>query len=230
MILRPGTVRVALLLLAALLVVAPACTTVGGAPSRGGVYGARGDVVGEVRAVDARRGRIHVREAYGRARTVRYDRGTRVFDGRREYPVSWLRRGDGVRIRVVYDRRGAPWADRVYVRPGGWERWGDHGRGGDDGRWEDGRWGDRGGEDGRWDDRWRDGMRVERLAGTVRSVELRRGYFTLEQGRSRLVVVRIPGRLDRDDARRVGRLRRGDYVHVEVRFGDRGAAELIRFR
>jgi|SRR5690606_13525019 len=74
------------------------------------------------------------------------------------------------------------------------------------------------------------GRRVERLAGTVRHLDVRRGYFTLEQGRSRSVVVRVSNNIRREDARRFSRLRRGDRVRVDVLPVNRSTVQLIRFR
>lgn len=72
--------------------------------------------------------------------------------------------------------------------------------------------------------------RVARLNGTVAAVDARRGRFTVRQGRQQPVVVYLPHRVSRDDARRFDRLRRGDRVRVEVRAVGRGSAELVRFR
>lgn len=72
--------------------------------------------------------------------------------------------------------------------------------------------------------------RVQRLDGTIGWLDSRRNSFTLERGRNNRVVVRVPSRLQRDDLRRMERLRRGDRVSIDVREVDRGAVELIRFR
>ena len=71
--------------------------------------------------------------------------------------------------------------------------------------------------------------RVERLDGRVGEVNLRQGYFTVEQGRER-VAVRIPNGLDRNELRKVERLRRGDRVDVDVRTISGDEAELVRVR
>src|SRR5690606_24740654 len=139
--------------------------------------------VGEIRSIDARRGRLQVDLAYGGTRTVYFDRRTKVVgQGRRS--VSSLRRGDDVRIRVAYDRRGTAWADRIEVYRNGWAR----------------------NDRGRWDDRRVVTARRVQWQGTVRSIERRRNYFVLDRGRSN-VVVRIPSTLSRDEARRLDRLR-----------------------
>jgi hypothetical protein len=79
-------------------------------------------------------------------------------------------------------------------------------------------------------DRSRSTARTERIDGTVGRVDSRRGHFTLERGRNQTVLVYVPNRLSRDDARRVDRLRRGDRVRLEVRPVGRSQAELVRFR
>lgn len=79
-------------------------------------------------------------------------------------------------------------------------------------------------------DRGRAAVRTERLNGTVSRVDARRGHFTLQHDRNRSVVVYVPARMSRDDARRFDGLRRGDRVRVEVVGTGRGAVELVRFR
>jgi hypothetical protein len=166
----------------------------------GGGGGARTAFVdGQIRSVDTRRARLQVRDQWNRSHTVRFDRRTLVTYRHRQYPVTALERGDLVRIRLVRDRAGSLWADRVDVR-----------------------------ESVR--DRGRIYGRTERLTGTVAGVDRRRGVFTIQPSRYETLVVHVPGRLSRDDARRFDRLRRGDRVRVEVRAVGRGAAELVRFR
>lgn len=117
---RFGTLQVVLPMLAASLVVGSACSLDVLGPL-GGVHGEPDEIVGEVRSVDTRRGHMHIRDAHRwRTWTVYYDRRTRVYYRGRRYPVSGLRRGDDVRIRLDYDRHGRAWADRVEIRGGGW--------------------------------------------------------------------------------------------------------------
>jgi hypothetical protein len=160
-------------------------------------------VSGEIRSLDARRGRMQVRDDYagGRTHTLRYDNRTRVVYAQRQYPASSLSRGDQVRVRVTYDRSGNAWADRVEVRRSAQQQ-----------------------------RTVANSSRVERLDGVVRQVDNRRGWFTLEQSRSRSVRVYVPTRLNGTDARRFDRLRRGDRVRVEVRALGRNEAQLVRFR
>jgi hypothetical protein len=72
--------------------------------------------------------------------------------------------------------------------------------------------------------------RTTRIDGVVRQVDTRRGYFTLEQSRSRSITVYVQQRLSSSDARRFDRLRRGDRIRAEVRLSGRNRAELVRFR
>jgi hypothetical protein len=193
----------ALAIAGAALLAASGCAPLGAMDDAMG--SARGATLsGEIRSVDARRGRIEVRESHnGRHQTLRVDRQTRVVYRQRSYPVSALERGDLVRVRVERDRDGQRWAERIDVResvrerraPGGWGS-----------------------------------ARVERVEGTVSRVEPRRGYFTLQVGRNDLLTVLVPSRLGRDDGRRFERLRRGERVRAEVRMVGRGQAELVRFR
>lgn len=193
--------------LAVLAGVASSCGATGGLGSVGDVLGGGSSVYGEVRSVDTRRGRIQVREQYGRDQTVRFDNRTRVIYQNRQYPVSSLSRGDRVQMRVEYDRNDTAWADRIEVRSSARD---------------DRRGTDRGSV---WS------TRVQRLDGRVQRVDTRRGYFTITQNRSRDVVVYMPRNARHDDVRRFERLRRGDRVRVEVRSrGNGDQAELVRFR
>lgn len=72
--------------------------------------------------------------------------------------------------------------------------------------------------------------RVERVDGRVRSIDHRRGHFTIERNRANTVIY-MPARARSADLRRFDRLRRGDRVRADVRYTGRGnQAELVRFR
>ena len=80
---------------------------------------------------------------------------------------------------------------------------------------------------------YREGSRrgsVSRLEGRVSGVDTRRGVFRLDRGRSGSLLVYVPPRVSRDDARRFERLRSGQRVRVDVRPISRSEAELVRFR
>ena len=197
---------------------AVACAPLESLGRTGDVFGGGDSLYGEVRSVDTRRGRIQVREQNGRDQTVRYDNRARVVYQNREYPVSSLERGDVVRMRVEYDRNDTAWVDRIEVRSSA--RRTDR-RDRDDDRYDDR-------DDRNRGDVW--GSRVERLEGRVQAIDARRGYFTVTDDRSR-VLVYMPRNARREDVRRFERLRRGERVRVEVRSRGRGdQAELVRFR
>jgi hypothetical protein len=108
-----GTFAVATLLLMS----AASCSPLDAMLGDTGMPSSRNTLVsGEIRSLDTRRGRIEVRDDRGRNQTVHYDNRTRVTYQQRQYPASQLQRGDQVRMQVVYDRSGTPWADRIDVR------------------------------------------------------------------------------------------------------------------
>lgn len=166
----------------------------------GGVYG--GDVSGEVRRIDTQRREIEVRSGWGGAERVRYDGRTQVYYGQRRYDVRDLERGDLVRMRVEQDRRGERYATVIEVR---------------------GNASDRGGRGER-------SGRLERLGGSVARIDDRAGWFEVVPGRSRAVRVILPYDPPRSVRDRFRRLRRGQYVEVEVYRIDGSRAELYRFR
>jgi hypothetical protein len=155
---------------------------------------------GEVVAVDTRFGRLEIREDRGRSYTVRYDDRTRVVGGSRSYSVRDLRRGDVVAVRVVQDRSGEAWADRIELRDTVASR---------DGR--SGRVTEISGSVS-----WLD----TRNGSFGMSLGLFRPSATIYTSRN----------TSRSDRNRAERLRRGDRVRVEVREIGRNEYELVRFR
>jgi hypothetical protein len=199
-----GSTGRALVLTASLLA---GCTTWGDTPWSPRPYGSRTVVVeGEIRSVDDRHGLVVLATDRGRTTEVRVDRSTRITYGRDSYHIDALERGDVVRVWVQVNGRGEGWADRIDVRQ---------------------RVQDRQRDRYRYDDDYRG--RSERLQGRVGEVNLRGGYFTVEQGQGR-TLVRLPDGLERDELRKVERLRRGDRVELDVRATVRGEAELIDVR
>jgi cold shock CspA family protein len=159
-------------------------------------------VHGEIRSIDTRSGRLQVRDDRGRSQTLRYDRQTTVVNGNRRMAVSSLQRGDRVRVRMVYDRQGRPWAERVEVRG--------HARN------------DR--------DRGRHATaRVERLDGTVAWVDGRRGMVGVTRNNQTLTV-HASSQMSRSDQNRFDRLRRGQRIRIDVMPVGRNQFQLVRFR
>lgn len=180
-------------------------------PDRGGYAD---DVRGEVRRVDTRNRRIEVVSRGGRGVTAYYDGRTRVEYRGRGYGVSSLERGDEVSMRLRRDGGRTLYTDYIRVTEsvrdrGGWGR-DDRGRDRDRGR-----------------DAWRGSGR---LYGTVTSVDSRRWRFEVRGERGERVVVSVPSSVNRNDADRFRRLRRGDRVDLQVRPLSDDRAELRRFR
>jgi hypothetical protein len=201
------------LVLTASLLAAPGCARFGDTGWGTRVPAARSAVIdGQVWSVDGRRGRLQVRNARGRTSTMYVDRATRVVYRRRNYPVDALERGDVVRVWVEVDERGDAWADRVEVRESVRERYD---------RYGDDRYG--------YEDReYRD--RIELVEGRVGEVNLRSRFFTLDTGSNRSLAVYLDDEVDREEYRRIERLRRGDRVRADVRPISGTEAELVRIR
>jgi hypothetical protein len=205
------------LVLTASLIAAPGCAPFGDAGWGLRLPAGRSAVMdGEVWSVDGRRGRVQVRSSRGRSNTLYVDRATRVTYRRRSYGVEALERGDIVRVWLDVDGRGEAWADRIEVLESVRERYDRYGYD----RYDD----DEDRADGRY------ATPVGRIEGRVGEVDLRNGYFTVEQGFGRSVAVYVPGALDRNEFRRVQQLRRGDRVRAEVRPLSGNEAELLRMR
>jgi cold shock CspA family protein len=102
-------------LLAAVLSTA-GCGALASAAGGIGTQGRTDLVHGEVRSVDSRSQRLHLRQERGGNVALRYDDRTRVVYHQRTFPVTALERGDRVSVRVVRDRGGQTWAERIDVR------------------------------------------------------------------------------------------------------------------
>jgi hypothetical protein len=168
-----------------------------------GDYGSGSDVMGEVRYVDTRAREIELRSESGRTVIVRYDNRTRVTFRQKDYSVSNLEPGDYVAMRTQQDRDGRLFTDLVTVRESAQDRTGS------------------GGRSGRPD-------RMERLEGTVESVDARRGTFEVRD-RGRFVVVSVPFNAPRSVMERFNRLRQGDVVRIEGRFSNQDRFDLENF-
>jgi Domain of unknown function (DUF5666) len=175
-----------------------------------GDYGnATGDIVGEVRSVDSRSRQIEIRTDAGRTQNIQYDSQTRVVYRQREYAVSNLEPGDYVAVSTEQDRDGRLYAAVVTVRESVQDRGGSSPR--------------RGGSD-----RDRAG-RLDRLEGTVESIDSRRGQFEVRDRSNRLIVVALQYNAPRSLSDRFDRLREGDTVRIEGRFLNPDRFELESF-
>ena len=153
----------------------------------GGIFG-NNDLVGEIRNVDTRGKEIELRTEAGRREHVRYDNNTRVVYRQREYAVSNLEPGDYVAVRAKQDRNGGYFTDYITVRES---------------------MQDRGGYSGR------SRSRLDRLEGTIESIDSRRGTFEVRSRNDRRVLVSLPFDASRADRQRFDRMREGDTVRLE---------------
>jgi Domain of unknown function (DUF5666) len=168
-----------------------------------GDYGnATGDIVGEVRSVDSRSRQIEIRTDAGRTQNIQYDSQTRVVYRQREYAVSNLEPGDYVAVSTEQDRDGRLYAAVVTVRESVQDRGGSTR--------------DRAG-------------RLDRLEGTVESIDSRRGQFEVRDRSNRLIVVALQYNAPRSLSDRFDRLREGDTVRIEGRFLNPDRFELESF-
>lgn len=186
------------LMLALTLPVISGCAGMGLEEILGGVP-MGGDVRGEIEWVDERNREIGVSGGWGGRETVSYDSRTRVVYQRRTYEVRDLERGDLVSIDVDSDSRGRRYARTIQVERSV--------------RDSDGRTG---------------GRRLQRYEGRVQWVDLDRGEFGAEIGRTQYTVV-LPHRSDDSTLRHFRRLRRGDRTRFEGEQFDRRVIELYRF-
>jgi hypothetical protein len=128
-----------------------------------------------------------------------------VLYRRVEYTLEALEPGDVVRVFVALDRNGTAWAERVDVRTSVDER-----------------------------REYRNGSPRPReyawLDGKVARMDPEDRWFTVQVRQHDEIVVYVPEDLGRDDERRLGRVRRGDYVRIEVRPITGSEAELVGFR
>lgn len=132
------------------------------------------DLTGEVERVDTRREEIFLRTRDGRTTVVSFDRQSRVLYRGRELPVTALRPGDQVALRVRGGERGVPVADLVRVR----EQLGERERVARSGR-------------------------IETLEGIVERVEEGRGFFELRPSRGPTVRVMVPENREREELARL---------------------------
>lgn len=105
----------------AVLLMAAGCASMAGWENVLGMPGSGGQLRGEVDRIDSRRREIRLVSGWGRSTTVSYDARTEVVGARRR-SVSGLSRGDEVSMRVMRDRAGHLYTDRIYLERDGRDR------------------------------------------------------------------------------------------------------------
>jgi hypothetical protein len=179
-----------------------ACSQVG---SLGGVLGSvlspqPMSVSATVRSVDTRAQQISLAQSNGSLVSVGYDNNTRVIYQNQNYPVTSLEYGDQVTARVTDQGNNVYYADSIFVtQPVN----GSTSTGGN--------------------------STQQSLQGTVRSVDLSNGWFTLNVGNNNTLTVSMPYRATNADMNRFQSLRSGDYVRLYGIFLNSNRVELQRF-
>jgi hypothetical protein len=162
------------------------------------------DVVGSVERVDIDARRLHLRPPDGGRRVVVYSRDAQVFYRGREYPVTRLAPGDVVAMQMKRDSRGEPYVDLIRIQE---ERISGRGTSED----------------------FSPTPRIERLAGTVESINRRNDSFELNDRPGQLVLVLLSENVRDSDRERFQTLRSGDRVRVEGKYVGYDRFEMLSF-
>jgi hypothetical protein len=162
------------------------------------------DVVGLVERVDLDARQLHVRPNSGPRRVVVYSRDAQVFYRGRVYPVTRLVPGDVVAMQIKPDRRGEPYVDLIRIQE---ETVSDRGRRED----------------------FTATRRIERLAGTVESINRRDDSFELNNRPGQIVLVALSENVRDSDRERFRTLQTGDRVRVEGKYVGSDRFEMLSF-
>jgi hypothetical protein len=162
------------------------------------------DVVGSVERVDLDARRLYLRPPDGGRRVVVYSRDAQVFYRGREYPVTRLASGDVVALQMKQDSRGEPFVDLIRIQEE---------TASDRGRRED----------------FTTAPRIERLAGTVESINPRDDSFELNNRPGQIVLVALSENVRDSDRERFRTLRSGDRVRIEGKYVGAERFEMLSF-
>jgi hypothetical protein len=174
------------------------------------------DVVGVVERVDLDTRELHVRPNSGPRRVIVYSRDAQVFYQGRVYPVTRLVPGDVVAMQIKPDSRGEPYVDLIRIQE---ETVSDRGR-----RIQEETVSDR----GRRED-FTTARRIERLAGTVESINPRDDSFELNNRPGQIVLVAMSEYVRDSDRERFRTLRSGDRVRIEGKYVGHERFEMLSF-
>jgi hypothetical protein len=162
------------------------------------------DVVGSVERVDLAARRLYLRPTSGERRIIAYSGDAQVFYRGRVYPLTRLAPGDVVAMQMKQDTRSGPYVDLIRIQE---EPASDRGRGEDFGS----------------------APQIERLTGTVASVDRRGDSFELDRQPGQIVSVALSENLRDSDRERFRTLRSGDHVRIEGKFIGRDRFEMLSF-
>jgi hypothetical protein len=162
------------------------------------------DVVGLVERVDLDARQLYVRPNSGPRRVVVYSRNAQVFYRGREYPVTRVVPGDVVAMQIKPDSRGEPYVDLIRIQEEAVS---------DRGRRED----------------FTTARRIERLAGTVESINRRNDSFELNNRPGQIISVDLSEYVRDSDKERFQTLRTGDRVRIEGKYLGSDRFEMLSF-
>jgi hypothetical protein len=162
---------------------------------------ARPDMVGTVERVDFAACQLYLRPITGDPRVVSYSRDAQVFDHGRVFPLSRLEPGDVVAMQIKQDTRGDSYVDLIRIQQ-------EAVSGRDDASAT---------------------KKIERLAGTVESVNRRDNSFELDRPPDQTLLVALSENVRDSDRERFRRLRSGDHVRIEGKFTGRDRFEMLSF-
>jgi hypothetical protein len=187
---------------AALLVVATACAGNLG-NILGGVLGGGGasgnQLSGTVRGVDTRYQQISIQTSNGQTVPVSYDNQTQVVYQNQNYPPTSLEYGDQITARIQANGNSY-YTDYIQV---------DQSVNNGSGNVSSGN--------------------VQSLQGTIRSVDRRNGFFTVDIGNYNTVTVTMPYNASSNDVNRFNSLRNGDFVRFYGVYTGQSQVQLRQF-
>jgi hypothetical protein len=162
------------------------------------------DVVGSVERVDLGARRLYLRPNGGESRVVVYSRDAQVLYRGREYPVTRLAPGDVVAMQIKQDTRGESYVDLIRIQE------------------------ENVSERVKRED-FTAARRIERLAGTVESINRRNDSFELNNRPGQIVLVALSENVRDSDKERFRTLRTGDRVRIEGKYVSNDRFEMLSF-
>jgi hypothetical protein len=168
------------------------------------------DVVGSIERVDVDARRLYLRPPGGERRVVAYSRDAQVLLRGRTYPVTRLEPGDVVAMQMKRDTRGESYVDLIRVQ-------------------EETRIREENVSDRTRREDLTAAPRIERLAGTVQSINRRDNSFELDNRPAQMVSVALSQYVRDSDIERFQTLRSGDHVRIEGKYVGRDRFEMLSF-
>jgi len=165
----------------------------------GGGAASGNQLSGTVRGVDTRYQQISIQTSNGQTVPVSYDNQTQVVYQNQNYPPTSLEYGDQITARIQTNGNSY-YTDYIQV---------DQSVNNGNGSISSGN--------------------VQSLQGTVRSVDLRNGFFTVDIGNYNTITVNMPYNASSNDVNRFNSLRNGDFVRFYGVYTGQSQVQLRQF-